>query len=188
MDQRFYDAVQSNPIIAAVKHDEGLQRCLTRGEIKVVFVLYGDLCSIPSIVSKIHEAGKIAIVHADLISGLAPREVAVDYLRNNAGADGIISTRQNLIQRAKELKMFTVWRVFIIDSMALSEADSARALRPDFLEVLPGVMPSIIRHVRISTGLPLLAGGLIRTKQDVMEALDAGAMAISTTNEAVWDM
>ena len=31
-------------------------------------------------------------------------------------------------------------------------------------------------------------GGLIADKEDVMAALDAGATAISTTNQAVWDM
>lgn len=188
MDQRLYDTVQSNPIIAAVKHDAGLQHCLSREELRVVFVLYGDVCSIPSIVAAIHEAGKLAIVHADLITGLAQKEVAVNFLQQSAHADGIISTRQNMIQRAKELGLYTVYRLFIIDSIALSEAMQVRRLRPDFLDILPGVMPNIIRKIKRKTGWPLLAGGLITTKQDVMEALDAGAMAISTTDETVWDM
>lgn len=188
MDQRFYDAVQANPVIAAVKDDPGLARCLTHPDIRVVFVLYGDVCSIVRIVDDIHAAGKLAIVHVDLITGLSQREVAVEYLKCNAGVDGIISTRQNLIQKAKELHLFTVWRLFLIDSMSLREARNAKTLRPDFLEILPGLMPGIIRQLRRETGMPLLAGGLICTKQDVMEALDAGAMAISSTNEAVWDM
>lgn len=188
MDQQFYDAVQANPIIAAVKDDAGLASCLTRPDIRVVFVLYGDVCSITGIVEAIHAAGKLAIVHADLITGLSQREVAVEYLQRNAKADGIISTRQNLIQKAKELHLFTVWRLFLIDSMALREAANAKNLRPDFLEILPGLMPDIIRQLKRETGMPILAGGLIRTKQDVMQALDAGAMAISSTNEAVWDM
>lgn len=188
MDQRFFDAMQENPIIAAVKHDSELECCLSRRDGRVVFVLYGDICSIPGIVTRIHQAGKLAIVHADLIQGLAPREIAIDYLCKNAGADGIISTRKNLIQRAKELKMYTIWRLFMIDSMSLAEADEAKVLCPDFLEILPGVLPEIIRQIRERTGLPVLAGGLICTKQDVLDALNAGATAISTTNEAVWDM
>lgn len=188
MDQRFYDALQDNPIIAAAKNDRGLRRCLERPHSSVVFILYGDICSIPGIVEQVHQAGKIAIVHADLIHGLALKEIAVDYLAKNAKVDGIISTRKNLIQRAKELKLYTIWRVFVIDSMALGEAESARDLRPDCLEILPGVMPEIIRQVSADTRLPVLAGGLVRTKKDVMQALDAGAVAISTTNEDVWEM
>ncbi len=188
MNQRFFDAVQASPIIAAVKDDAGLKRCLAKEDIHIIFVLYGDLCSIVSIVSDIQRAGKLAIVHMDLITGLAQKEVSVDYIANTVHADGIISTRRSLIQRAKALRLCTVWRVFIIDSMALAEAQSARDLKPDFLEILPGLMPGIIRSLKTSTGIPILTGGLIRTKQDVTSALNAGAMAISTTNESVWDM
>ena len=38
------------------------------------------------------------------------------------------------------------------------------------------------------TGLPVLAGGLITEKQEVIQALDAGALAISSTAPAVWQM
>ena len=36
MDQKFYDLLESNPVIAAVKDMEGLKACCTREEIKVV--------------------------------------------------------------------------------------------------------------------------------------------------------
>lgn len=188
MDQRFYDAIQANPIIAAVKNEAGLRQCLTRKDIRVVFILYGDICSIPCIVNTVHRAGKIAMVHVDLITGLAQKEIAVDFIQQNTGADGIISTRQNLIQRAKELQMYTVLRIFVIDSMAIEEARNLGHVRADFLEILPGIMPGVIRRIGKATKMPLLAGGLITTKQEAIDALEAGAMAISTTNEAVWDM
>ena len=187
MDSCFYDAIQANPIIAAVKNDAGLDHCLSN-DIHVVFILYGDICSIPRIVEKIKSAGKIAMVHADLINGLSSKEIAVDYIKNSTRADGIISTRPALIRRARELGMFTVLRIFIIDSMALDEAKNLREVKPDFLEILPGIIPSAIRRVKASAGLPILAGGLIITKQDVMDALEAGAMAISSTSESVWKM
>ncbi len=188
MDQRFYDAVMANPIIAAVKDDQGLQSCLRRKDIRVVFILYGDICSIPDIVAAVQNAGKIALVHADLIYGLATKEIAVDFLHQNAKVDGIISTHQNLILRARELRMYTVLRIFILDSMSLQEAGNMSSVGPDFLEILPGVMPDIIRRLHAATKIPLLAGGLIDAKKDAISALDAGATAISTTNEAVWDM
>ena len=43
---------------------------------------------------------------------------------------------------------------------------------------------SFIRRAKV----PVLAGGLIADKEDVMAALEAGITAISTTNQAVWDM
>ena len=187
MDQRLYEALQRNPIIAAVRDDGGLEACL-REDVQVVFVLYGDLCSISGIISRIKAAGKLAIVHADLISGLSAKEISVDYLHRNTQADGIISTRANLIQRATELQMMTILRVFLIDSMAYETALGAKNLRPDAIDILPGLMPGMIRKLHQATGLPVLTGGLITQKQEVLQALDAGALAISSTVPAVWQM
>ncbi len=187
MQQRFYDAFQDNPIVAAVRSDEDLAACLAC-EVRVVFVLYGDVCSIAGIVDQIKAAGKLAVVHIDLITGLAAKEISVDFLSRSTRADGVISTRPNLIQRAKELGFFTLLRVFVIDSIALSSALNARHLCPDAVDILPGLMPDIIRTVREKTGLCVLTGGLITQKQQILQALDAGALAISTTDPAVWRM
>lgn len=187
MEARLYQALQANPIIAAVRDDNGLEQCL-QADVQTVFVLYGDICSIGGIVSRIKEAGKIAIVHADLITGLSGKEISVDFLHGTTRADGIISTRTNMLQRAKELGMITIFRVFVIDSMALDSLLSIKNLHPDAIDILPGLMPGIIRKVRALTGLPVLTGGLITEKQEVLQALDAGALAISSTSQAVWKM
>lgn len=46
--------MEANPVIAAIKNPEGLETCRTCKEIKVVFILYGDICSINQIVEKVH--------------------------------------------------------------------------------------------------------------------------------------
>ena len=43
MDKEFLDAIEANPIIAAVKDEQGLQNCLGREELTVIFILYGDI-------------------------------------------------------------------------------------------------------------------------------------------------
>ena len=93
-----------------------------------------------------------------------------------------------MIRRAKELNLFTVLRVFVIDSMSLSGIEKQGQNRPDFLEIMPGTMPKTIRKIGKMTKVPLLAGGLIADKEDVLTALGAGAIAISTTCQAVWEM
>ena len=42
MNKEFLDAIEANPIIAAVKDEQGLQNCLGREELTVIFILYGD--------------------------------------------------------------------------------------------------------------------------------------------------
>ena len=53
LDQKFYDLIEANPVIAAVKDMEGLNACCAREEIKVVFILFGDICNIGTIVDQI---------------------------------------------------------------------------------------------------------------------------------------
>lgn len=117
MNYKFLDALEISPVIAAVKDDEGVDACL-KSESQVVFILYGDICTIPEIVSKVKAAGKLAVVHLDLIHGLASKNIAADFIKKYTEADGVISTKPTIIHRAKELGMLTVLRVFLIDSMA----------------------------------------------------------------------
>lgn len=176
------------PIIAAVKNEEGLEQCL-RSEIQLVFILYGSVCEIPAIVQQVKNAGRSAVVHVDLISGLSPKEAAVDFIRQYTRADGIISTRPPVIRRARELGLATVQRFFVIDSMALENVYKHQEdTRPDFIEVLPGAMPKILQRLSGALSTPIIAGGLISDKEDIMAALKAGARAISTTNPEIWFM
>ncbi len=189
MDGRYYEAIESNPVVAAVKDMEGLERCCEQEEVRVVFILFGDICSIGEIVEKVKDTGRLAMVHVDLVTGLGGKEVAVDYIRRFTAADGIITTKPALIRRGKELSLCTVLRYFLIDSMALENIrNQQRMVRPDFIEVLPGLMPKVIRKICRTSRVPIIAGGLITDKEDVMAALSAGAIAVSTTNQDVWRM
>lgn len=192
MNQEFYDAVEANPVIAAVKNDSGLQTAAAMEEIQVIFVLYGDICTIPEIVEKIKDSGKKALVHIDLIAGLSAKEVSVEFIKRQTNADGIITTKPALVRRAKELGLFTVLRFFVIDSLALKNIENLesqhRMSRPDVIEVLPGVMPKVLQKIANVSRIPMIAGGLVTDREDVIQALSAGAMAVSATNQEVWTL
>ena len=189
MNQQFYDAMEESPVIAAVKDFEGLEKCCRIEEIRVVFILFGDVCNIDEIVRKVREKGKIAMVHIDLISGLGSKEIAVDFIKKHTEANGIISTKPLLVKRAKELGLYTILRFFIIDSMAFENiSKQCHLVKADFIEILPGVMPKIIKKICKMGNIPGIAGGLVMDKEDVMAALSAGAISVSTTNQDVWLM
>lgn len=189
MKQKFYDMIESNPVIAAVKDIDGLETCCQLEDIKVVFILFGDICNISEIVKKLKERDKMAVVHVDLINGLSSKEIAVDFIQSNTMADGIITTKPGLIKRAKELGLFTVLRFFLIDSMAVENIRNQQyGLRPDVTEVLPGLMPDVIKEVCRISKTPVIAGGLITEKKAVLAALSAGAVSVSSTNQKVWTM
>ena len=192
MNQELYDAVEANPVIAAVKSDAGLQAAVEMEEIQVIFVLYGDVCTIPEILERIKAAGKKAMVHIDLIAGLSAKEISVEFIARQTRADGIITTKPALVRRAKELGIFAVLRFFVIDSLALKNIENLEmqcgTSRPDFIEVLPGVMPKVLGRIAKVSRIPMIAGGLITEKEDVIAALSVGAIAVSSTNQDVWKL
>jgi glycerol uptake operon antiterminator len=189
MDESLFRVLEMNPIIAAVKDMQGLERCCQLPDIKIVFILFGDICSLQDITIKTKDAGKLAFIHVDLINGLSAKEIVVDYVAKNTRADGIISTRPQLIKRAQELGLKSIMRFFLLDSIALSNIPrQLDNVSPDCIEILPGLMPKIIRKVSKSVKVPVIAGGLIAEKEDVVHALDSGAISVSTTNPAVWTL
>ena len=183
----FKELLEDCPVIAAVKNEEGLQQSLL-SDSGIIFILHGDLCGIGEIVRRVHEAGKTAMVHTDLVNGLSGKDTcAVDYLRVETGVDGIISTKPSMVRHAGEIGMYSVLRVFLLYSMAY-ENISRQCLqaRPDCIEVLPGLMPKVIRRIVEQEQVPVIAGGLVSDKEDIMNALQAGAVSVSTTKAGLW--
>ena len=192
MRREFIEMIEAAPVIAAVKDDEGLEICLT-SEVEAVFILFGDICTIADIVARVKDAGKIAMVHMDLVTGLSPQDVSIDFIRKYTRADGIITTKANLITHAREIGLVTVLRYFVIDSLALFSIERRsrenRDSQPDMIEILPGIIvPKMVRKICSMSKVPVLCGGLIQEKEDVMNALANGAAAIATTCPEVWFM
>lgn len=192
MGRDFVNKIEASPIIAAVKNDSELERCL-KTDVEVVFTLYGDVCTIPEITKKIKAAGRIAMVHLDLVAGLTQKEISIDYIRDKTCADGIITTRANLIRHAKERGLATVLRYFVLDSMAIDNihklALQGYSSQPDVIEILPGTLvPKVVKRICAMSRVPVVAGGLIQDREDVMNMLDNGVIAISTSCPDVWLM
>lgn len=182
------ESLAEGPVIASVKDEKGLALAL-KSDVAVVFLLYGDILDIGEMTQRVHEVGKTAFVHLDMVDGLAPREISVDFIAKSTAADGVISTKPQLIRRARDLGLLAVQRFFLLDSMALQNVKKHLAQdTPDLIEILPGVLPKAIRHLSESTGKPIIAGGLIFEKEDVVAALAAGAVAVSATRPEIWKM
>lgn len=178
---------EDNPIIASVKNDEQLERAL-HSKCNIIFFLYGNICSIAKLVERVKDCGKYAFVHLDLMTGLAGKEIAADFIKQQTQADGVISTKPPLLKHAKELGLITILRLFILDSIALDNIGKQRAAcDPDLMEIMPGLMPKIIYLINSRYRTPVIAGGLIRDKDDIVNALSAGALCISTTYEPAWN-
>ena len=132
---------------------------------------------------------KKLIVHADLIKGLSCDEYAVVYLCQNIKLEGIISTHSSVISMAKKRKKLAIQRIFLIDQQSLDKSyHFIENSRPDYVEVLPGLMPKIISEMKEKMDIPIITGGLISTPEDIQSVLEAGAVAVTASSRELWQM
>lgn len=179
--------LEDTPIIAAVKNDKELKAALS-SESQVICVLYGNILGIENISKKILEKNKIAIVHIDLIDGLSNREVAVKFIKERTSFHGIVTTKHSLVKIAKACGLYTIFRMFIFDSLSLENSKKHILNESDAIEILPGVIPKVIERLSLMSQKPIIVGGLIETKKEVMQALNSGATCVSTTEESIWNI
>ncbi|QNO14633.1 glycerol-3-phosphate responsive antiterminator [Alkalicella caledoniensis] len=188
MKNNFYDKIQCNPIISAVNSLDKLDTAIESPS-EIVFLLKGNLLNLKETVEKVAKSKKAIYIHLDLIEGLSRDIYALKYIKDNVRPDGIITTKSSLVRIAKELDMFAIQRLFILDSLSLETGiKSIKSTKPDAVEILPGIMPRITKILHKETNIPIINGGLITLKEEVINSLGSGAIGISTTNEKIWYM
>jgi glycerol uptake operon antiterminator len=174
-------------ILPAIRNMKDFEKGLQTSSDWIVF-LESRLSQLKSLVDYSKRANKKVLIHFDLIQGLKADEYGMEFLIREVKPDGILSTRGNIIKLAKKHKLLAIQRMFLLDSVALEQnLRLSESFKPDCIEVLPGLMPGIIRRIHQSTNIPVIAGGLITTNEEATSALDAGAIAISTSNKDLWE-
>ena len=175
------------PIIAAIRTKKEFEAAL-KAQSDIIFDLSPDLFTLSENVKKVHTYGKKLFIHIDFASGIGKDKTGIKFVKQ-AGVDGIISTRVNIIRLAREEGIFTIQRFFIIDSQSVdTTAESLKASKPDMIEIMPGILPKVILDLKSEVGVPIIAGGLIETKDEISEALKSGATAVSTGKQELWSV
>ncbi|NLZ64109.1 MAG: glycerol-3-phosphate responsive antiterminator [Lentisphaerae bacterium] len=178
--------VQSNYIIAALRTPAKILQALT-SPVQTVFLLAGNICDLPGQCQQLKDAGKMVFIHLDMLNGLKGDASGLKFLQKFCGPNGVISTKAQVLKLAREQGLFTILRVFGLDSQAMRTGrEHVLLAKPDFVEVLPGVASKVIAMAKQDYKVPIIAGGLIETREDVNQAFAAGANAVSTSNHVLW--
>ncbi len=172
-------------IIAAVRTEEDFTAAIS-SSVTHIFMLSSNIMTVENLLHRAHNAKKKVFIHLDMSEGIGRDGAGVEYLAR-LGVDGIISTRTGIIRAARELGIPTVQRIFSIDSQATqTSANAAGNYHPTYIEIMPGVIPKVIKRFASSTDIPIIAGGLVETVDEVKAALASGAVAVSTANKNLW--
>ena len=156
---------------------------------EIIFLLTGNIFNLKEISNKVASFNKSLYIYIDLIDGFSKDTWGLEYIIKNIQLDGIITSKKNLVKLSKDMGVFTIYRLFIPDSAALNQGlNFIKANHPHAVEILPGPMPKVIKKILNYISVPLIASGLITDIIDLNSILDAGAFAISTSNENIWHL
>lgn len=177
-----------NPVIAALRNNEEFKKALWSDAI-LLFVLSGDISKLSKMMNKAREYDKLIFLHIDLIKGIAADKAGIKFLAENSLCDGIVSTKSNLIKEAQKWDLMAVQRLFLLDSASLNSGENMiKNNEPDAIEILPGIAaPYFIDHVSNINDCPIIAGGLIREKEEINKLIEKGVMAISSSDHHLWN-
>lgn len=179
---------KQNSVVCAVRTEEKLVSAL-KSESRSIFLLNADINTISDVISRCHDKSKRAFIHIDLANGFGRDEATVEYLAKTVKPDGILSTKSNIVKFAKEQGLTAILRVFLIDAQSMDSAIyNIGKLSPDAVEIMPGIAYEAITELKKQTGVEIIAGGFVRTRQNAVSAFQAGANACSSSSECLWNL
>ncbi len=176
----------SQSIVPAARNIKDFEY-LIKSKTDIIILLDCHITQVQSLLQLARTSKKNVILHADLIQGLKHDEYGAQFLCQVGRPYGLISTHSSVVAVAKKRGLLAVQRVFLLDSHSLENTyRMLKTVQPDYIEVLPGIIPTVISQVCQTTKLPVLAGGFIRTMEDVEQILKSGASAITTSHKDLW--
>ena len=174
------------PCGAAVKAPEQLEAALA-SSCGAIFILRANGLELGPAVHRIHLAGKLAVVHLDLVDGLSAGLAGVRWLAR-CGADAIISSHSQAVRAVRAEGVVAIQRLLCVSQVGVELGLVAVGRsQPDIVELLPGViLPQVADLVMPRLDVPLLAGGFIHDALAARRVLDAGAVAVTTSAPELW--
>jgi glycerol uptake operon antiterminator len=187
MDMSLGARLQRHPVIATLYGVEQFDDFL-KSAAEVAIVANVDLRMLHKVVAALTKAGKYVIVNIDSCDGLSQDKGGVEYLAD-IGVTSLVSTRVATIQRGNRAGLITIQKVFVTDRSTWPR--SVKALEqsdPNIVQLMPAPMLSRLSTQDRKVLPPIVASGFVCNEADARDALERGAVAVSTSDAALWDM
>jgi glycerol uptake operon antiterminator len=173
-------------ILPAISNHQDLKKFLAL-PLTYGILMNFQLAQLPDLVKLMKENHKKVLIHSELIKGLSSDEFGAIYLIQTLNVDGIISSKPKVIEVCNKRNVIGILRFFLKDSISLEQSlELARKTNPQYLEILPAISTDIIEEIKKEVSSKILMGGLIRSKEQIIKCLKAGACAVTTSNPDFW--
>lgn len=182
----FYTRLERHRLIASVKEAKLLEQAAAAKPGAVVLSV-GNIGVIKGYVDFFKSHDIPVFLHLERIGGISYDREGVAFLAHYVKPNGIVTTRNTLVKLAKKHGLLTIQRLFLVDSDAFhSGLKSVQETQPDAVELMPALLPEFIADYKRELNTPLIAGGLIRKREQMMTALQHGATAVSVGSHSLW--
>lgn len=113
----------------------------------------------------------------------------IEFIKKSIKPAAIVTTKTSVIKKAKASGLHVIQRVFLIDTDVYThleqEAGKGQILA-DMIELMPCRAPDLVARLADVSPVPVLTGGLLRLPAHAKEALEHGAIAVTTSNVDMW--
>ncbi|MGG1658935.1 glycerol-3-phosphate responsive antiterminator [Brevibacillus sp. NRS-1366] len=173
-------------LIASVKEAKYLEKA-AEANLSAAVLSIGNIGVIKGYVDFFKSREIPVFLHLERIGGISYDREGIAFLAHYVKPDGIVTTRNTLVKLAKKQGLLTIQRLFLVDSDSLkSGLQSVQDTQPDAVELMPALLPEYIEEYRNVLDTPIIAGGLLRKREQMEEVLQHGATAVSVGSPSLW--
>ncbi|WP_336741067.1 glycerol-3-phosphate responsive antiterminator [Aureimonas altamirensis] len=187
LDRTIGERLLRHPVMATLYGTEQVDTFLaSRAEIGIVANI--SLRHVAELVRTLTRRNKLIVLNIDSCEGLSQDKGAIEFL-SEAGISVLLSTRVPTIQKAAQCGLLTMQKVFVTDRSTWPRSVKAVSQSsPNLVQLMPAPMLAHIPADDRKRMPPAVASGFICTQADAQAALKLGAVAVSSSNAALWNM
>lgn len=188
MYQLFHERLNKYQLIGAIKDPKSLDLALRYKEnLSAVILMTGNILNVQQYVQVLHEAELPVILHVEKIGGLQGDRYGIDFIAEVVKPFAIVTTKANIIKRAKSKGIYVVQRIFLVDTEVFLQLEKTiENSAADMIEIMPCRAPDFLKKLAKNTKKPIITGGLLNTVEQAEVALISGVKAVTTSNIEMW--
>lgn len=181
------ERLKVNPLIAAAQH-KNLQFAVD-SKVSSIILMNGKLNELMKEDFQVYNKKKPILLHTDLIKGLSNDKESVSFIKEYINPAGIVSTKSTMLRSAKKKGLVTIQRIFLIDSTSLRNSiESIKENDSDLVEIMPAWVYPIVETIKNEINKPIVLGGLISKKEQMVHMLSTRVDGISSSNSDLWNI
>ena len=131
---------------------------------------------------------KPIFIHFDLLKGLSDDKESLRFLKKYVNPYGIVTTKNTVARSAKKEGLTIIQRIFLIDTTSFKKSlEAITENKPDAIEIMPAIAPTIVKRYKEHVSVPIILGGLISEESQITEAFKNDADAVSFSKSELWN-